>query len=44
VGARRLPQARSRILGDLGEEEFGKQRILAAAVRLLDLGYFRLGS
>jgi DNA topoisomerase I len=42
--AKRLPKARSRILGDLGEEEFGKQRILGAAVRLLDLGYFRLGS
>jgi DNA topoisomerase IB len=44
VMAKRLPQARVQLLRDLDEAEFGRRRILAAAVRLLDLGYFRLGS
>ncbi len=42
--AKKLPRARPQILADLGEQELGRQRILAAAARLLDLGYFRLGS
>lgn len=42
--AKRLPSARLRILADLQREGFPKDRVLAAAVRLIDVGYFRIGS
>jgi DNA topoisomerase IB len=42
--ARRLPAARSRILADLGLDGLTRDRVLAAAVRLIDVGYFRIGS
>jgi DNA topoisomerase-1 len=39
-----LPGARERMLADLHVEEFSRGRALAAAARLLDLGFFRIGS
>lgn len=42
--ARRLPQARKRILRDLALDGMPRERAAAAAVRLLDLGYFRIGN
>jgi DNA topoisomerase IB len=42
--ARALPALRSRIEADLGGEPLGRHRVLAAAVRLLDRGFFRIGS
>jgi DNA topoisomerase IB len=42
--ARRLPQARKQILLHLGLERMPLERAAATAVRLLDLGYFRIGS
>jgi DNA topoisomerase IB len=42
--ARRLPGARRRILADLALPGLQKDRVLAAAVRLIDVGYFRIGS
>ena len=42
--AARLPEARQRMLEDLQREEIDRRRILAAAARLLDLGFFRIGS
>jgi DNA topoisomerase IB len=42
--ARRLPQARERLREDLARPKPDKARVLAAAVRLLDLGFFRIGS
>lgn len=44
AAARRLPQARRRVLRDLGVEGMPRERAAAAAVRLLDLGYFRIGN
>lgn len=40
---RSLPQLRSVVEGDLQVEEITQCRVLAAAVRLLDLGFFRIG-
>lgn len=41
--ARRLPEARARVTGDLGRRGYPRQRVLAVAFRLLDLGFFRVG-
>jgi DNA topoisomerase IB len=42
--AKRLPKVRDRVLDDLSSTELDRDRVLAAAVRLLDLGYFRIGN
>jgi DNA topoisomerase I len=42
--ARQLPDARKRVLEHLGLDGMPLERASAAAVRLLDLGYFRIGS
>ena len=44
AAARRLPAARRAITRDLGLEGMPLERADAIAVRLLDLGYFRVGS
>jgi DNA topoisomerase-1 len=41
--ASRLPAAREVIKADLQQEELSRERVLACAVRLLDLGFFRIG-
>ena len=41
--AARLPAARDRIRADLSGTELTRERVLACAVRLLDLGFFRIG-
>jgi DNA topoisomerase-1 len=41
--ASRLPAARERIRADLQGRELTRARVLACAVRLLDLGFFRIG-
>jgi DNA topoisomerase-1 len=42
--ARALPRLRRRMLSDLQGEELDAERVLACAVRLLDIGLFRIGS
>jgi DNA topoisomerase IB len=42
--AEKLPAARRRVARDLAAEGMPLERAAAAAVRLLDLGYFRIGS
>jgi DNA topoisomerase-1 len=42
--ARALPRLRRRISADLDGEELDQARVLACAVRLLDVGLFRIGS
>lgn len=42
--ARALPRLRRRIAADLGADELSDIRVLACAVRLLDVGLFRIGS
>jgi DNA topoisomerase-1 len=42
--ARRLPAMRAAVLEDLADEEMTRDKACAAAVRLLDLGCFRIGS
>ena len=42
--AERLPEIRSRLCTDLGGRGLTRQRVLAAVVRLLDMGMFRVGS
>jgi DNA topoisomerase IB len=44
VFAASLPAAREQIAVDLARPEVDKRRVLAAATRLLDLGFFRIGS
>lgn len=44
VFGRALMKARERILADLGAEGMPRERACACAVRLLDLGYFRIGN
>lgn len=39
-----LPTLRGRVAGDLREPDLTRRRVLAGAVRLLDLGFFRIGS
>ncbi len=41
--AERLPRLRETVSGHLGERGLTRERVLAAAVRLLDLGAFRIG-
>jgi DNA topoisomerase I len=41
--ARSLPRLRRAVSRDLGRERMPKERALACAVRLLDLGFFRVG-
>lgn len=38
-----LPELRNRIALDLSSEDMSERRVLACAVRLLDLGFFRIG-
>jgi DNA topoisomerase-1 len=42
--AKTLPKARRRVLADLESDGFNKDRVQALAVRLIDVGYFRIGS
>jgi DNA topoisomerase I len=42
--ARALPRLRRRVNRDLRTEGAGRDRVLACAVRMLDLGFFRIGS
>jgi len=42
--ARRLPDLRARVMADLDADDLGRDRVLAASVRLLDRGFFRIGS
>jgi DNA topoisomerase-1 len=42
--AKRLPKARAALAEHLAEDGMSLQRAAATAVRLLDLGYFRIGS
>jgi len=42
--AETLPAARRRVTMDLRQEGFGRDRILAAALRIIDLGSLRIGS
>jgi len=44
AAARHLPAARRRVLADLALADMPRERAAATAVRLLDLGYFRIGS
>jgi DNA topoisomerase I len=42
--ARALPDVRRRVVHDLATEEMDRARVLACALRLLDRGFFRIGS
>ena len=42
--AKQLPAVRGKVTVDLGTDELSRERVLAATVRLIDLGYFRIGS
>jgi DNA topoisomerase-1 len=42
--AARLPEARTRIEAELAGRGLSRERVLACAARLLDLGFFRVGS
>ena len=42
--AKVLPKARLRMRADLDTEGLTKERVLALAVRMIDVGYFRIGS
>ena len=41
---RALPKLRKQVDRDLGRRGYGRERVLACAVRLLDRGFFRIGS
>ncbi len=41
--ARALPRMRKKVAADLRGKEMSRERVLACAVRLLDLGFFRVG-
>ena len=41
--ADRLPKVRDTLAGHLAGRGYGRERVLAAAVRLIDLGFFRIG-
>ncbi|HWJ08900.1 MAG TPA: DNA topoisomerase IB [Nocardioides sp.] len=41
---RRLPRVREEVLADLGEDDLGTTATCALAVRLIDLGCFRIGN
>jgi DNA topoisomerase-1 len=40
---RALPEVRRAVQSDLGRRGYPRERVLAAGVRLLDIGYFRIG-
>jgi DNA topoisomerase-1 len=42
--ARTLPELRRRVQRDLSADGIGRERVLACAARLLDRGFFRIGS
>jgi DNA topoisomerase I len=42
--AKRLPRMRKAVERDLRGEELSREQVLACAVRLLDIGFFRIGS
>jgi DNA topoisomerase-1 len=42
--ARLLPKLRAQVERDLGRRKISRERVLACAVRLLDRGFFRIGS
>ncbi len=42
--ARALPRLRRRVAKDLAREGMPRERVLACATRLIDLGFFRIGS
>ena len=42
--ARALPRLRKRVAKDLGRDGMPRERVLACATRLLDRGFFRIGS
>jgi DNA topoisomerase-1 len=42
--ARALPRLRKRVEDDLAREDFSRDHVLALAVRLLDRGFFRIGT
>jgi DNA topoisomerase IB len=42
--ARCLPALRTKVAADLDGEAMSRERVLACAVRLLDVGFFRIGS
>jgi DNA topoisomerase-1 len=42
--ARALPRLRRRVAEDLERDALDRRRVLACAVRLLDIGFFRIGS
>jgi DNA topoisomerase I len=42
--ARRLPKLRDRVTKDLARKGMPREKVLACAVRLLDRGFFRIGS
>ncbi len=42
--ARALPTLRRRVAEDLAENDLSRNRVLACATRLLDLGFFRIGT
>jgi DNA topoisomerase I len=44
VFARALPGLRARLAADLSGDELDREHVLACAVRLLDRGFFRIGS
>ena len=44
VFARALPELRERVAADLARTQLDRERVLACAVRLLDRGFFRIGS
>jgi DNA topoisomerase IB len=44
VFGKALSKARERVLADIGSEGMSLERACAVAVRLLDLGYFRIGN
>src|SRR3954454_10754678 len=41
--ARAMPALRERVAGDLAREELDRARVQACPVRLLDIGFFRIG-
>jgi DNA topoisomerase IB len=41
--ARRLPELRASVADDLATRGYGRERVLATAARLLDIGVFRIG-
>ena len=42
--ARALPDLRARACADLSRDDLGRDRVLGCAARLLDLGFFRIGT